>query len=96
MVYQISYGAGGESGKDCCGQDGYPTIREYWSRFKDGEYRDDFDDGVAMGKQDLEYESFDGLDALKAVEVTQRDTAWEATLDGYKDATKSRGPTEFG
>jgi hypothetical protein len=90
MVYQLSYG----DGKDC--SDACSTIRDYWRRSYGGAYMQDFTSGYDSGVEDLANDSYDGLTALKVVEVSQRKQAWEAQLDGYKYATKSRGPTEFG
>lgn len=69
------------------------TIREYWQRSFGGRYIKDFENGYAAGRADIEQDSFDGLYALRAVLGADRGTAWDAGLDGYREAVQAtRGP----
>lgn len=97
MVYRTTYLSGG--GACGCGpeDDGYETtLRQFWQESYNGLYRDDFQTGFDTGKADLLANSYGGLDALGMVEVSERGIAWSAELDGYREATKSRGPTKYG
>lgn len=68
------------------------SFRDFWTRSYGGRFAASYTEGFATGKADLEANSFAGLDALTAIEVSKRDNAWEAKVDGYAEATKSRGP----
>lgn len=72
------------------------TMRDYWQRSYDGQYLADYDSGVSLGADDIKLDNSDGLNILRAVPGEQRDLGWQATVDGYREATLSRGPIEFG
>lgn len=74
----------------------FQGLRQYWQYFQRGAHLPAYDAGRDAGKADLEAASFDFLNELAAVVDTDRDDDWQAKVDGYKDATRSRGPTQFG
>ncbi len=97
MVYRTTYLSGG--GACGCGpdDDGFETtLRQFWAESYNGIYRGDYQSGYDTGKADLAAESYAGLNALDLIEVSHRDIAWSAQVDGYREATKVRGPTKFG
>jgi hypothetical protein len=72
------------------------SMREYWQRSYGGQFAADYDAGLVIGADDLAAEGFDGFNALRAVLSEKRDLHWQAKIDGYREATISRGPIEFG
>lgn len=89
MVYQIG-------GYDADWND-FPTkLSQFWAKSFGGKFRESYREGREAGKADLAFGSFSFLEALDSIEVSERGNAWRANLDGYLDATKSRGPTKFG
>lgn len=89
MVYQIG---GGEDRWE----DEAVSFRLFWQTSHGGRFIDAFNEGYDAGKQDLANNSFDYLDFIDSFDITRRDTTWEARRDGYREATKSRGPTAHG
>ena len=72
------------------------TLRTWWIKNHGGAYKSYFEEGFAQGEIDLAGDSFAYLTTLELVEVADRDLIWHARLDGYKQATASRGPTSHG
>lgn len=72
------------------------SMREYWQRSYSGQYASDYEAGLGLGADDMKFDNTVGLDILRAVPGDKRDLAWQATVDGYREATLARGPIEFG
>lgn len=60
-------------------------VREFWSRFKSGQFSASYTEGVELAKADLVAGNRVNRDALKAVAGTNRDDVWTARRDGYLD-----------
>lgn len=88
--YRTSY-LGGGVGPDC-GEGFYDSLRQFWQSSYDGAFFDDYSEGYDAGKADLAAGTYTYLDGLRGVERDSRDTGWNAKLDGYREATKERGP----
>lgn len=89
-MYQI----GGNS--NASWQDEPHSLRMFWSHSYAGLHSAAYLAGYELGKADLEAESFDGFAEIEAVESSERGNDWSAKLDGYKEATASRGRTRLG
>lgn len=71
-------------------------FRLYWQQSFAGQFITDYEDGLALGKADLDANSTDNFEALKATPHPERDNGWNARLDGYTYATyKARGSNEL-
>ncbi len=60
-------------------------VREHWTRSHKGAFLSSYEAGVTLAKADLDAGTNDNRDLLLAVEVEDRDLAWEAQRDGYLD-----------
>lgn len=90
MVYQIG-------GHDAGGWDEHPSsLSLFWQTSHGGAFVEEYRAGWEAGKTDLDAGTFDYLNILDSIEVSERGNIWHARLDGYKEATKERGPTKFG
>lgn len=63
-------------------------FREYWRRSYDGNHLFDYEAGVAMGKADLDNEDSANWQTILDQPSSKRNPAWQATVDGYTDATR--------
>jgi hypothetical protein len=70
--------------------------RMFWSKSYGGVHLPAYEEGLALGKADLDADSTDNLDALLAVNSGLRDLDWNAKADGYSYVTRARGPTALG
>lgn len=87
MVYQIN------SGADSTPDEPFFGYRHYWSKSFGGAHLAAYEEGLALGQSDLEAGIEDGIDALYEIEHALRDLDWNAKVDGYFYATRSRGPS---
>lgn len=85
MVYTVN------SGLDNAPDEPFFGYRHFWTRSYNGLYAADYDAGYAEGEADLEAGTSANLDILCAVDLNARDLAWNAKVDGYTYATRSRG-----
>lgn len=70
-------------------------VRQFWTRSYDGLYAPNYDEGVALAKEDIEAGVRVNRDALKAIAGVDRDLAWHARRDGYLDTIgKAQGALE--
>lgn len=89
----MTYSLGHYGDSDPC----FTGLREFWQRSYIGAFLSDYDAGVLLGKADLVADNFTNFEnEIDHVPGELRDSAWDAKLDGYRDATrKERGPTDL-
>jgi len=81
----------------------YMGMRRYWMYYERGAYVSNYDAGVVLGKQDVAAfqaaialdandppaaETLAGYASIVGVPSQLRDNAWDAHLDGWRDATR--------
>ena len=80
----------------------YMGMRRYWQYFEKGVNLSQYDAGVVLGKEDVAIyqaavaagseppltEELPGYASIVAVTSPLRDDAWDAHLDGWRDATR--------